>query len=297
MVSDALLNPDMQAFLVDTINTAQDLFVIDADFFNVDPILLDTEGALKAEEVSALFIAVRSLGLTDSEVLASIGIETFTGLIGRNIDPITGEDDFDRVFGSGYLYITLDKIIQLDAIGTFVSDTLTTSLGSSIAGFDLTLPIAMLGNAIDDELIETLAQKFTKEIQSKGIFTLHPAQKEIAKPLDKEYQNVDLNSLENIESKEIGGEWLCKQAFDKLDLEDTLFDAGLSNHEANVAQLLLTAKLLHPSSESETTRWLKENSGAIELYQEEEYRISRYKLYKAASLLFENKRLIPSSTK
>ena len=41
MVSDALLNPDMQAFLVDTINTAQDLFVIDADFFNVDPILLD----------------------------------------------------------------------------------------------------------------------------------------------------------------------------------------------------------------------------------------------------------------
>ncbi|PKK96894.1 MAG: hypothetical protein CVV58_04020, partial [Tenericutes bacterium HGW-Tenericutes-3] len=154
MISDALLSPDMQAFLVDTLNTAQDLFVIDANFFNVDPILLDAQGALKAEEVSALFVAVRSLGLTDSEALASIGLETFTGLIGRNIDPDTGEDDFDRVFGSGYFYITLDKIIQLDAIGTFVSDMLTESLGSSVAGFDLTLPIAMLGNAIDDELIE-----------------------------------------------------------------------------------------------------------------------------------------------
>lgn len=145
---------------------------------------------------------------------------------------------------------------------------------------------------IDDELIESLAQKFTKEIQRKGIFNLHPTQKEIAKPLKKEFHNIDLTSLENIESKDIGGEWLCKQVFDRLDLKDILLDAGFNKHESNLAQLLLTSKLLHPSSESETTRWLKENSGAINLYDEEEYKISRYKLYKAASLLFENKRLI-----
>lgn len=144
----------------------------------------------------------------------------------------------------------------------------------------------------EDKLVESLAQKFAQEIQRKGIFNLSSSKREIAKPLDKEYQEVDLNSLENIDSKEIGGEWLCKQTFDKLGLENTLLDAGLSNHEANVSQLLLTAKLLHPSSESESSRWLRENSGAIDLYEEEEYKISRYKLYKASSLLFENKNLI-----
>jgi len=154
MLSDVLLNPDMQSYLVDTMNEAQDLFVIDDDFFAVDPILLDIEGAVKAEEVSNLLIAVRSLGVTDSEALSTIGLETVTDLIDRNIDPGTGQDDFDRVFDSGILYITLDKVFQLDAIGTFVADTLSESLGTNMTTFDITPPDAMLGNAIDDEAIE-----------------------------------------------------------------------------------------------------------------------------------------------
>ena len=154
MISDALLSPDLQAYLVDTMNTSQELLVLDDDFFAVDPILLDTEGAVKAEEISGLLIAVRSLGLADSEALASIGLDTFTGLIDKNVDIDTGEDDFDRVLGSGYLYITLDKIFQLDAIGTFVGDTLSTSLGTDMSSLDLSLPDAALGNAIDDEEIE-----------------------------------------------------------------------------------------------------------------------------------------------
>ncbi len=154
MLSDVLLNPDMQSYLVDTMNDAQDLFVIEDDFFEVDPILLDTEGAVKAEEVSNLLIAVRSLGITDSEALSGLGLDTFTDLIDRNVDLDTGQDDFDRVFDSGILYITLDKVFQLDAIGTFVADTLSESLGTDMTTFDITPPDAMLGNGVDDEEIE-----------------------------------------------------------------------------------------------------------------------------------------------
>ncbi|MBU1094719.1 MAG: hypothetical protein KKH01_09705 [Firmicutes bacterium] len=154
MISDVLLSPDMQSFLVDKINTTQEILSVEDDFFAVDPILLDSEGALKAEEISGLLIAMRSLGITSNAALSSLGVNTFTSLIGKNEDLVTGEDDFDRVLGSGYLYITLDKILQLDAIGTFVSDTLGTSLGTDMSTFDLTLPDAMLGNAIDHDPIE-----------------------------------------------------------------------------------------------------------------------------------------------
>ena len=58
-----------------------------------------------------------------------------------------------------------------------------------------------------------------------------------------------------------------------------------------MAQLLLTAKLLHPSSELETERWLKENSGAQELYKLDST-VSRYYLYQAADKLYEQKHIV-----
>ncbi len=59
-----------------------------------------------------------------------------------------------------------------------------------------------------------------------------------------------------------------------------------------MAQMLLTAKLIHPSSELETERWLQENSGAMELYGEETFSTTRYRLYQAATMLYEQKDFI-----
>ncbi|MFT6857109.1 MAG: hypothetical protein ACJA0X_003096, partial [Cyclobacteriaceae bacterium] len=53
-----------------------------------------------------------------------------------------------------------------------------------------------------------------------------------------------------------------------------------------MAQMLLTAKLLHPSSELETERWLQANSGAMELYGEEGFSTTLYRLYQAAIMLY-----------
>ena len=56
--------------------------------------------------------------------------------------------------------------------------------------------------------------------------------------------------------------------------------------------MLLTAKLIHPSSELETERWLKESSGAMELYGEEGFSTTRYRLYQAATKLYEERETI-----
>ncbi len=99
-----------------------------------------------------------------------------------------------------------------------------------------------------------------------------------------------MQSIDQLESKTIGGEWLVKQAFDNFGLSDLFSSIGMSDKESGIAQMLLTAKMVHPSSELETERWLQENSGVDILYNSEDHhKVSRYRLYKVASILYKNK--------
>ena len=137
--------------------------------------------------------------------------------------------------------------------------------------------------------VEQLARHFADKIIKDKLFG--PAlnkQKKLSNDIINNIQEVDLESVEQLDSQEIGGEWLVKQAFDKLGIASILADAGLDISQVDIAQMLLTGKLLHPSSELEAERWLKENSGARELYTTKED-ISRYRLYVAAEAIYRNK--------
>jgi hypothetical protein len=137
--------------------------------------------------------------------------------------------------------------------------------------------------------VEQLARHFADKIIKDKLFG--PAlnkQKKLSNEINNNIQEVDLESVEQLDSQEIGGEWLVKQAFDKLGIASILADAGLDISQVDIAQMLLTGKLLHPSSELEAERWLKENSGARELYTTKED-ISRYRLYVAAEAIYRNK--------
>ena len=142
---------------------------------------------------------------------------------------------------------------------------------------------------IDDD-IEKRAAQFTKKIIDKGVFTLKKKVKSISKELEADYQEVDINSIEQLESKTIGGEWLVKQAFDKFGMSDLFSSIGMNEIEAGIAQMLLTAKMLHPSSELEAERWLQENSGVHEIHNlRDDHPVTRYRLYKAATHMYKHK--------
>lgn len=135
--------------------------------------------------------------------------------------------------------------------------------------------------------IEDLAQEFARKISKDKIFPSSRS-KSIAEDVKEDYQHVNLQTIEQLESKSIGAEWLVKQTFDKLDLAAMLRDIGLDDKQTIDAQLLLTGKLLHPSSELEAQRWLNESSAALELYNAPND-MTRYKLYQAASKMYGNK--------
>lgn len=141
--------------------------------------------------------------------------------------------------------------------------------------------------------IEDLAQSFAQRISRDKIFPSIKG-KSISKDVDQNYQSVNLDSIEQVESCQMGGEWLVKQAFNKLGLGHILESIGLDDKQIDVAQMLLTAKLIHPSSELETERWLNDNSGALELYGNIK-KVTRYALYQATSIMFKAKQEIDNS--
>ena len=140
--------------------------------------------------------------------------------------------------------------------------------------------------------IDLLARPFAERIIKEKLFTsISNTTRKISKEVSDNFQEIDIETIEQIDSKEIGGEWFVKQAFDKLDIATILSDSGLVGSQIDIAQILLTSKLLHPSSELETERWLNENSGTHELYSTKE-RLSRYRLYGAATTMYQNKESI-----
>jgi hypothetical protein len=147
-------------------------------------------------------------------------------------------------------------------------------------------------------IVEELAEKFSKKIISKGVFPEKKKSRSISTELPTaEYQEVDTTSMEEFESKSIGGEWLVKQAFDKLNFAQILANTNMSDREVVISQKLLTAKLIHPSSELETERWLEETSGVNDLYDNkaDNHKATRYLLYKAASYMYKHKEEIESA--
>ena len=138
--------------------------------------------------------------------------------------------------------------------------------------------------------IENRAQQIAGQIIKKGVFPVKKKKRYVSQELTESYQEVDMNSMEQLESRSIGGEWLVKQAFDKFEVEELFKNIGMTEKETVIAEQLLTTKMIHPSSELETERWLKENSGSSELYAtDDDHPVSRYRLYKAAIHMYKHK--------
>lgn len=138
--------------------------------------------------------------------------------------------------------------------------------------------------------LEKQAQHFAGQITKKGVFPVKKKKRHVSQDPTGDYQEVDINSMDQDGSRSIGGEWLAKQAFDIFGVEGLFKDIGMTDKEAAIAQQLVTAKMIHPSSELETERWLKETSGAAELYPTGDDRpVSRYRLYKAAGHMYGHK--------
>jgi transposase len=101
-------------------------------------------------------------------------------------------------------------------------------------------------------------------------------------------QKVDINSIIYEDSRTFGGEWLSKQMFDNCGLSGYL-SQNMDNEEIGKRiEIEIISRMIHPSSELETSRWIAGESSLCEMLSLPKVPNHR-KLYEAARALYRHK--------
>ncbi len=142
-------------------------------------------------------------------------------------------------------------------------------------------------------LVEQLAKKFSNQIiDEKKFFFNKTIEKQIVTPEIRDFEIVDVNSIESENGREIGAEWLAKQAIEQIGFHNFLNNQNISDKLIKTSQIAIISRMVHPASDLETERWLNENSDLNFLFDLKEDEITRADLTKAANYLYENKEII-----
>ena len=142
----------------------------------------------------------------------------------------------------------------------------------------LTGQIHRLPLPIANKKVEQLAHYYYHEIKKKHRYDLEED--------GKDWQIVDLSTMKNKDAREVGAEWLCKQAFDQLDIAGFLRQKKWSEENISLAATHVISRTIYPASELKTVSFIKENSAICEITGYEKDKITKDKLYKISHGLY-----------
>lgn len=129
----------------------------------------------------------------------------------------------------------------------------------------------------EEPLVEKLAQKFFKEILEK---------QRIDSPSDNSRLVIDETSIKNKDVREVGTEWLCKQALDQLGLCSFLQHQGWDEEKIQLSYTHIISRCAYPASELRTSEWIRQNSSVCELTGYPIKKITKDKLYHITKELY-----------
>jgi hypothetical protein len=136
-----------------------------------------------------------------------------------------------------------------------------------------------LSTSIADEEVERLAGHFYSEIRAKGTCDTKRGN----------WETVNMSTLKNKDGREIGAEWLCKQAFDQLGIGLFLKQSGWDDTAISLATTDIISRAVYPASELKTVSYIKENSAICEITGFDRDKITKDKLYGISHKLYKIK--------
>jgi len=110
---------------------------------------------------------------------------------------------------------------------------------------------------VSDEKVEELAHYYYREVQQKQRYDLKRGK--------DDWETVKMNTLKNKDAREIGTEWLCKQAFDQLGIGEFLKQQNWEEETISLAATHIISRAVYPASELKTVSFIKENSAVSEI--------------------------------
>ena len=106
------------------------------------------------------------------------------------------------------------------------------------------------------------------------------------------YEEVDINSLQQIKPRSVGAEHVSLEALKELQIPQILEEAGFNTRQRAEALANIIGRMCAPRSERATAKWLKEKSALGELLKHDFTPMPLIQLYRASDRLFRNKALL-----
>ena len=134
---------------------------------------------------------------------------------------------------------------------------------------------------IDDQEIESLAQQYALQLITLSANSDNEE--------DKEYKEIDINSIKSVNPKTIGSEYIVYETIKELELPNLFERLDFTPMQRDSAIGTLIAKACSPASDKKTIEWLRDISGAGELYNCDYNSISSNSIYRVADTLLNHK--------
>lgn len=201
-----------------------------------------------------------------------------------------------RSTDAGEVYFTY-RIVESRRVGKKVSQHTLLNLGSSFdlpkeVWPELCTRISQLFKSEDplfevDASIERIAQHIYSQILARrGELQSLEDQKV------QDYQEVDVNSIKQINPRTVGAEHVSLEALKELGIPQFLEEAGFSGRQRAEALGNIIGRMCAPRSEHATEKWLQEQSALGELIKYDFSSMSSMQLYRASDRLFKHKDFI-----
>jgi len=107
--------------------------------------------------------------------------------------------------------------------------------------------------------------------------------------IDKASKQVDVDTIQHSNVREIGAEWICYNTWNKLQLTEFLQAGGWNETQIQLAATQIISRAVYPASELKTSSWIKENSAICEVTGYDMEQITKDKLYDGALRLYDVK--------
>lgn len=138
-----------------------------------------------------------------------------------------------------------------------------------------------------DPHIEKEAQKIAKRVVHRASNLTEPKEEKI-----NDYQEIDINTIENQNIRNIGPEYLGLEVAKELNIGKLLCELRFNNKQINTALGSIIGKLVMPGSERSMHKYLQTRSGLDELLGCDFQELSLNQLYQISDKLVKNKDII-----
>ena len=128
--------------------------------------------------------------------------------------------------------------------------------------------------------IKTLASRYARRIIREQASVM--AEGEDIAP---DYATIDLNSVDNEESRTVGAEYVVYETIKELEIDRKLRELGLNRHQVAAAVGVIAGRMIVPGSERSTHHWLQNVSALGELMSVDFTNLSLDRVYKVSDPL------------